>query len=355
MNTLRNLIALVLIVGSVTGTASGEIEAVKGKRYTLSKQHGPWMIMVAAIRDVDDDKRYNRRIEGGMSAQEAADEMVYALRLKGIPAYIYSQDEKVERITSPSVSESNGRRYIAQQGYISVMAGNFKSNNDKSAEAVLKYIKNKFNPAFLADEKNGGILPRTPGRPSPFSRAFLTVNPLWQGEVRDTEQDNFIADLNAGYKYSLLQNKGKYTIVVATFQGGSVVQVGNNSSAKANGFFERHFGTGLNDCGESAMQLTDRLRNAKKFGYDTDYEAWVYHDKFKSIVTIGSFESKDDPRIRALATQFGGKTVRHPQSGEDVVAGEAFTIPRYPKNGEIPTYSCVLDAHTPLIEVPRIK
>ena len=354
MNTLRNLSALVLIVGTFTGTASGEIEAVKGKRYTLSKQHGPWMIMVAAIRDVDDDKRYNRRIEGGMSAQEAADEMVYALRLKGIPAYIFSQDEKVERITSPSVSEADGRRYIAQQGYISVMAGNFRSNNDKSAESVLKYIKNKFNPAFLADEKNGGILPRTPGRPSPFSRAFLTVNPLWQGEVRDVEQDNFITDLNAGQKYSLLKNKGRYSLVIATFQGGSLVKVGNSSLTEAAGFFDKQFGKSLDDCAENAMELTDKLRNAKKYGYDENYEAWVYHDKFKSIVTIGSFESKDDPRIRALATRFGGKTVRHPQTGDDVVAGEAFTIPRYPKNGEIPAYARILDANTPLIAVPRI-
>jgi hypothetical protein len=343
-----------VFVVTVTGTASGEIEAVKGKHYSLTKKHGPWMIMVAAIRDVDDDKRFDRRIEGGMTAREAADEMVYALRKKGIPAYIYALDEKVEHIASPNLSESNGRRYIAQQGYISVMAGNFPSNSDKSAKSVLEYIKNKFNPEFLADAKNGGILPRTPGRPSPFSRAFLTVNPLWQGEVRDVEEDKLIADLNAGYKYSLLENKGKYTVVVATFQGGSVVQVGNNSSTKATGFFDRTFGKNLNDFGEDAMQLTEKLRNAKKFGYDTNYEAWVYHDKYKSIVTIGSFDSQDDPRIRAVATQFGGKTVRHPQSGEDVVAGEAFTIPRYPKNGQAPEYSWVLDAQTRLIDVPHI-
>ncbi len=354
MNILRNLIGLFLVVITLTGTASGEIEAVKGKQYSLTKKHGPWMVMVAAIRDVDDDKRFHRRIEGGMTAREAADEMVFALRKKGIPAYIYSQDEKVEHLASPSLAESAGRRYIAQQGYISVMAGNFSSNSDKSAKSVLDYIKNKFNPEFLADAKNGGILPKTPGRPSPFSRAFLTINPLWEGEVRDVEEDKFIADLNGGYKYSLLQNKGKYTVVIATFQGGSLVQVGNNSSTKAAGFFERNFGNSLNDCGESAMQLTDRLRTAKKFGYDTDYEAWVYHDKYKSIVTIGSFDSKDDPRIRAIATQFGGKMVRHPQTGEDIVAGEAFTVPRYPKNGRAPDYSWVLDAQTRLIDVPKI-
>jgi len=354
MNILRNLIGLFLFVVSLSGTAYGDIEAVKGKQYSLTKKHGPWMIMVAAIRDVDDDKRFNRKIEGGMTAREAADEMVYALRKKGIPAYIYAQDEKVERIASPRLDQSDGRRYIAQQGYISVMAGNFPSNTDKAAKSVLDYVKNKFNPDFLSDPKNGGILPRTPGRPSTFSRAFLTINPLWEGEVRDAEEDKLIADLNGTYKYSLLQNKGRYTVVVATFQGGSVVHVGNQSSTKATGFFDRTTGKNLNDFGEDAAQLTDMLRNAKKFGYDTNYEAWVFHDKYRSIVTIGSFESKDDPRIRAVATQFGGKTVRHPQSGEDIVAGEAFTVPRYPKNGQAPSYSWVLDAQTRLIDVPKI-
>ena len=66
------------------------------------------------------------------------------------------------------------------------------------------------------------------------------------------------------------------------------------------------------------------------------------------------FDSKDDPRVRTMATQFGGKTVRHPQSGEDVVAGEAFTIPRYPKQGEIPAWSWVFDAQARLIEVPKL-
>jgi hypothetical protein len=121
------------------------------------------------------------------------------------------------------------------------------------------------------------------------------------------------------------------------------------------GFFDKHFGKSLDDCAENAMLFTEKLRSAKKFGYDTNYEAFVYHDKYKSIVTVGSFDSKDDPRIRTMATQFGGKMVRHPQSGEEVLAGETFTVPKVTKPGQLPSYSWVFDAQPRVMETPRIR
>lgn len=353
MKTFQNIVLLLAAVTLFAGNVNAGIEKpVKGKRYKLAKNHGPWMIMVASIRDVDDE---TRRIKGGMTAWEAADGIVFALREEGIPAYVYAQEEKMGRINSPSSNESTGRRYIAQHGYISVMAGNFASDQEKVAKDKLEWIKKKFNPAFLSDPQNGGILPKTPGRPSPFSRAFMTINPLWEGEVRDTEEDNFITELNAGQKYSLLQNKSKYTLVVATFHGSSVIQVGSNRASKAVGFFDKHFGKSLDDCAENAILLTEKLRSAKKYGYDTNYDAWVFHDKYKSIVTIGSFDSKDDPRIRTMATQYGGKAVRHPDTGEDVLAGEVFAIPKVTKNNEQPAHSWVFDAQPRLMEIPRIR
>ena len=351
MPSIRNLIVLLAAVLFLSGTAFGEIEAVKGKRYPLSKKHGPWMIMVAAIRDVEED----RRTKEGMSAWEAADQMVFELRKKGIPAYTFALEEEMGQVASPSLSEAGSRRYVAQHGFVSVLAGNFKSNNDKNAVVVLNFIKKKFKAPFLSDEKNGGILPRTPGRPSPLSRAFLTINPLWEGDVRTTTVDDFIVDLNAGQKHSLLQNQGKYTLTIATFSGSSVIQVGNEKSSGALNHFEKSFGTSLDVCAENAMLLTDRMRNAKKYGYDTNFEAWVYHDKYRSTVTIGSFDSKDDPRIRTLMTQFGVKTSRHPQTGDDMDVPEVFTVPRHPKPGRLPDQSWLFDPTPRLIQVPKVN
>lgn len=348
MKIIQPLIQVILAAAVISGTASAEIEAVKGKRYTLSKNHGPWMIMVTSIRDV---KEEDRRIDGGMTAWEAADEIVYELRKKGIPAYTYTQDEESQLLQAPVAGKT--RRYIAQQGYISILAANFKSNTEKDAKNVLAFVKNKFNPAFLNDEKNGGILPKTPGRPTPFSRAFFTINPLYEGEVVDHEKDNLLLGLNEGQKYSILGNRGKYTLVVASFHGSSVVQIGSNTNAEAMNFFEKRFGSSLDECAENAMKLTECMRNASKFGYDEDIEAYVFHDEHRSMVTVGAFDSKDDPRIRQLYTRYAGKPGRHAQTGADVVIGETFTVPRRRKFEDKADFEWVFDAEPKLMEVPQ--
>lgn len=349
MKTIRSLLTLIAMCVLLTQSASAEIEAVKGKRYSLAKNHGPWMIMVAAIRDV---KEEDRRISGGMSAWEAADQIVYELRKKGIPAYTYVQEEESQELSNPSSGST--RRYVAQQGYISVLAANFKSSDDKDAKNVLAYIKNKFNPSFLSDEKSGGILPKTPGRPLPFSRAFMTINPLYEGEVRNEERDNLLSELNDGQKHTLLSNRGKYTLIVASFHGSSLIQVGSSTNTKALSFFEERFGKNLDSCAENAMKLADCLRNATKYGYEEDYEAYVYHDEHKSIVTIGSFDSKEDPRVRQLYTKFAGKQTRDPQTGREVTAGETFTVPRVKKANDKVNFVWVFDPEPQLMDVPRI-
>ncbi len=348
MSFSYRLLLLVVVSTVMIRSVSAEIEAIEGKRYPLTDKHGPWMIMVAAIRDVAEE----RRVTEGLTANEAADRLVYELRRKGIPAYTYSIDERVEELSATRPNSS--RRYVAQQGYISVLAGNFEHNNSAVAQRVLEYIKTKFEPEFLENPENGGILPKTKGRPSPLSRAFITANPLFDGEVRDSEYDSLMLDLNAGQRFSLLHCKGRYSLTVATFQGGSVMQMRGRDSARAMSFFERHFGKSLDECAERAMSLAEALRNARKYGYDEDFEAYVLHDKYRSVVTIGSFSSPGDPRIRQLVSRFGGKQIGNPRTGEEVLAAESFTIPKLSRIGQIPKDSWVFDGEPELIRVPQI-
>jgi len=348
MKLFQQVLLLAVLFSIGIQTAVGEIEAIEGKKYPLSRSHGPWMVMVAAIRDVDEE----RRLTEGLSAAEVADRLVLELRRKGIPAYTYSIDQRVEELASSRANSS--RRYVAQHGYISVLAGNFEKNNSEIAQRVLEYIKTKFRPDFLEDPANGGILPKTKGRPSALSRAFITANPLFDGEVRDAEKDSLMLDLNANQKYSLLQNRGNYSLTIATFHGGSVMQMRGRDSDRALGFFERRFGKTLDQCASRAMALTNALRNARKYGYEEDYEAWVLHDKYKSIVTIGSFSSPADPRIRQLISQFGGKRTRDPRTGEDVLAAESFTLPRLSRTGQIAKDSWVFDGSPTVVKVPKI-
>ena len=295
-----------------------KVTAVKGKRYTLHKAHGPHMILVTTLRDV------NMQLQaGGMSAAEAADEIVYDLRKRGIPAYAYHQDVQLN-------AQGNA---IARQAGIAIMAGNFSSPDDRNAQLVLKYIQNKFRPGFLNDEDTGAIISKEIAT-KPFKRAFIIGNPLRsEAEMGVPAVDPAIVALNSDSgEVSLLKNRGRYSVKVATYSGGAIMQVaGHQPKKNALNLF--------NDKDESATkawELAIALRQASKYGYAQDYEAWVFHNLRESYVTIGSFESPDDPRIRQLIEEFKAKPKRNPKTGRHDLTPELFSIPKNPGGARLP-------------------
>ena len=233
MNAFRNITFVFLSMLTIAGTAyGGKTEAIEGKRYSLTSQHGPWMIMVTSVSDVQGANR-----KDGMTAWEAADTIVYELRKKGIPAYTCSAEQLAEAETAQG--KAIGLSSLLREGDICILAGNFKTIDDEKAQAVLEWVKTKFD-STVADEKKGGLFAKTPGQPSPFGGAILTLNPIYRGEVQNPEDNALMVELNQGKPYSILKNKGKYTLKVATFTGGSVLQVGNQSSSKAMGLFDAY-------------------------------------------------------------------------------------------------------------------
>src|SRR5580704_18285167 len=346
-----------------TSRAASTIEAVKGKHYKLTKRHGPWMIMVASFIKPPEDRRGE-----GLSPEEAAQQLVFELRLHHIPAYTFRQEEVEEEV------QVIGRRTMTLQkakvrnwaGGICVLAGNYATANDKVAQDTLRYIK-KFEPAFLNDveavnlassggaikhSKSGGIFRTTKDRPEPLSGAFMTTNPILSDEELSVRRrDPFIIKLNTGSEYSLLSNRGRYTIVIATFQGRVYPQVGNDANA------EKRFSLNnspLSEAAERAWELCSALRHARALGYDREFEAYVFHDRYSSIVTVGSFDSKDDPRITQLQNFFGAKVNQVAADGTPSIGAEAFTVP-HPKrklpNEAVKTW--IFDPYPELIDVPR--
>lgn len=342
--------------------AAGQIEAVKGKSYRLTKQHGPWMVMVASFRDVDDRDRKTQ----GLTANEAADELVYELRKKGIPAYTFSQSgQKGEIKTIDRSGREDLRVYAAQREMVCVLAGNYGSEDDPIGERTLKQIK-KFTPEFLKDEKNGGIYRAMPGGKGPLGGAFLTINPLLDpSEIASRKPDYDVVKLNHGIENALVENPGKYTVQVATFSGRSVTPIANSSFANREDEFDRRlestfdqatgmFRANLNDAGEDAAQLARELRHLRTANVPNGMEAWVYHDRFESIVTVGSFDSPDDPRIAEIIKNFGAKSVRDPTTGQQVVVAEVLMPTQTRRRGNA-SQMWVFDPQPRLIEVPRLK
>lgn len=329
-----------MLICSVAATAEAKVEAVKGKRYTVRKNNGPWMILAASITNVPAERRTK-----GMTAWEAADQLVYELRLKGIPAYTFFLDQKMEAL------KGNGRQYIARHEAIAVLAGNFESKDDKMAAVILDHLKNKFQPSFAKNKKSGAIFARTPGKPNALSGAQLTPNPLIPpSELKRRTVDPVVRKLNAGEEFSLTKNKGKYSLRVATFRGKSITLAEHKVSEKASKHFEQFFGSSLDKAGTDAWELTQALRSATKFGYPQNYEAYVFHDRFESFVTIGSFSSENDPRIVELAKMFRAKPKMH--QGEERERAEVFSIPRQVPIGSSPDKFWMFDMMPKLVRVP---
>jgi hypothetical protein len=116
----------------------------------------------------------------------------------------------------------------------------------------------------------------------PMGQAFLARNPLLPREFFVPKGvDDFVAKMNDGVKFSLLDCPGKYTVRVGTFRGHTILQtsamqsVGSKPQRKDND-------DALVEAAENAHLLAEELRAH-------GWEAYEFHDRTESIVTIGSF------------------------------------------------------------------
>ena len=364
-NRMAVLCWLMTVVGMVfPSVVQAAIENNPKKEYRLTEKHGPWMIMVGSFSNVDEMERK----KDGLSAEEAARKLVHELREKKIPAYVFSQDDKMESIdTYDRLGNKEKRVFKAKHGMICVLAGNYEKVDDASAQATLAHVK-KFRPKFLTDPNSGAIVRQTSGtKTGPFVGAFLTINPLLDpNNIVRQKVDSVTRSLNSGIEYPLVNLKHKYTLRIATFTGRAAItdmSSRNKSGNKYNSGREFTFDKTIRDssdyglarAGEDATQLTYALRSrngiTRSLGRD-QFESYVYHDRFQSIVTVGGFDSPDDPEISRLGEIFMARY--EPEEGEYKLKFKSLTLPSADLNS-LPTQTWVFDQMPALIEVPKIK
>ncbi len=322
---------------------AARIDATKGRQYKITKQHGPWMIMVASFSQPHEQSR-----QDGKTPREAADELVFALRKKGIPAYAFQLAEVAESIkTTDRTGRNRTASLRSRQENISVIAGNYTAVDERKGQQTLKYIKQLDLDALNLDSWKKDLRFRpTPGKPKPFSGAFLTLNPMLSPEeVAERKRDPLLLKLNSG-DFSIMDNAGKYTLVVASLRGRSITQSSNRDTDdfKITG--------SLDDAAERAWKVASILRDGSfqkgSQQQGRTFEAYVYHTRYESFVTIGSFDLENDPRIAQLYKLFGAKS-QVAQNGRSFTTGESIVIPGNPPE------TFVFDPKPRLIPVPKIR
>lgn len=305
---LRGLLSVV-VLWTTAGFAARDclaarIEAVAGKKYELTKQHGPWMIMVASYYSQSD----GRPTESGKTPEQAADELVLELRKVGVPAYSFEFEDASSFLkTRDRLGQEVVKRNLRQVPTRCVLAGNYSSFDDDVAQKTLAWIK-QFRPQSLAD---GVSFRPTPGRPLPLSGAFLCINPLLSpDEVAARSTDPLLKQLNSGVRHSLSENRGEYTLIVAYFAGKQFTEL--KQTKETHEFLtDNDLDYAAAQANELAIALREDLDPAGQF---RNLDAYVWHDRDQSVVTVGSFKSENDPAIAHYRKMFSA--ARNPVTGQ---------------------------------------
>lgn len=262
--------------------------------YRLTAQQGPWMILAASF--------------AGESAEKEANDLVMEMRKRWrLPAYTYSEHfDFSQPVDGIGLSEDGTplklkHRLPIAYDEIAVLVGNFPSVSDPQLQKTLDFVKHARSPVLEANLKVEKTSMRYAGLRS-FTRrhsgeeadrakglmgqAFVTRNPLLPEEFFAPKGiDSMVASMNSGVEHSLLDCPGKYSVRIATFRGTVLIDQRQVKEALATNRFESR----LMEAAEKAHRLTESLRKRK-------VEAYLFHDRHESIVTVGSFNSVGVPR-----------------------------------------------------------
>jgi hypothetical protein len=272
----------------------------------LTPEVGPWVICVTSFR--------------GDEAKELAEKLVAELRGHyRLPAYLYNrsnEDRERERQRLEVLRQKYGpdtplKRVRILDEY-AVLVGGYADMNEarKHAERIKKldppkqvpFSRGVMVPLEHTDKHDPRKIPGVVARTNPLATSFVVRNPLVP-QPQEVDFDPLWLKLNADEPLSVLRCPKPWTVVVKVFRPPSVLESARKpSTVRTNNFFKPALpkmtpakGESLEDYRLRASQLAARLRQP-----DMGYEAYVFHTRDASIVTVGACRDLKDPEIGNL-------------------------------------------------------
>lgn len=270
------------------------VEAHPEGSYRLAEENGPWMIVACSF--------------SGETADEQARDLVLELRKRyKLEAYAYRKkfdlgDEVYGRGVNrfgepPKMQYRRGSEFDE----VAVLVGNYAAVDDPDAQETLEKLK-YYRPQCLNVDSDSPttrtlaawrtiqqhvLAPDNPKKKKgPMGHAMITTNPLLpEGYFAPRGLDPLVVEANQGVEHCLLDCPGKYTVQVATFRGRMVIDQ-REISAIEDG--RKPMKSQLVEAVEKAHKLTEALRRK-------GYQAFEFHDRYASIVTVGSFDFVTQP------------------------------------------------------------
>jgi hypothetical protein len=273
--------------------SSRTVDADPEKAYKLSEENGPWMIMTCSF--------------SGDGAENQARELAIELRKRyKLESYIHkvrfelgeAPTRGIDRFGEPRRGRYRPGSEIEEYA---VLVGNYQTVDDPEAQRVLQKIKfarpeclelaeGKSTHQTLAgwrmiQKQVQEALGSERKARGPMGHAMVTTNPLLpQDYHKSPGVDAFVLGINRDVRYCLLDCPGKYSVQVAQFTGEVIIDQKKINSGEVSAS-----GSKLAEAGDKAEKLTEALRLL-------GYEAFCLHDRYASIVCVGSFDSVGTPR-----------------------------------------------------------
>lgn len=270
-----------------------KIEADAKKSYDLEEKNGPWMIMAASF--------------AGPTAEQQSHDLMLELRQRfKLEAYTFRRTYDFSKPTDGlGYSRYGGprrMRYLTNRKFdeIAVLVGNYPSIDNPELEKALEAIKYA-KPESLDSGKRPDSSQRLAGlrtlyhmvsanpaerAKGPMGAAFVTRNPLLPKELFVAQGiDPFVVEMNKDLPHSLLKCPARYTVRIASFRGVDTMKPAE---------FERLTTQPrkLAKIDEAALKASRLCASLREQGV----EAYEFHDRTESIVTIGSFNEVGQPR-----------------------------------------------------------
>ena len=319
------LLAGVVLAGWLSGAAEAapwdklltlhRVEADPEKSYRLTKENGPWMIMACSF--------------SGERAEEQARELALELRKRyKLPAYVHKQHFDFSEDTYARGIDRFGRPLQAKhlRGFeeldeVAVLIGDYPSVDDKDAQETLQKLKysrpqclevgqqrptSRSLAAWRLMQKSVLAPGNDKKKKGPMGHAMITTNPLLGKDYFVPQRlDPLVIEANEGVEHCLLDCPGKYTVQVATFRGRAIIDQREITAIQSG---RKKMKSELVEAAEDAHKLTEALRQK-------GHEAYEFHDRYASIVTVGSFDwvsrrlpdgrSEINPAVQAVIDRFG--------------------------------------------------
>lgn len=297
-----------------------KVEADPSKHYALTEVEGPWLIYAHTFT--------------GPSAREKAQQLVLELRSEyNLKAFSYHEDFDFTQPLDRNDPVGRKLKYASQTRFdaYAVLVGEFDSVDHPEVAKTLETIKTITPSVFqkAKPEDEVGVMATirrirdqvlVASQDSEVKRgkmyhAFVTRNPLLPEDfTQPPEVDSFVRKLNENVEHSLIDCPGRFTVVVRTFEGLSTTMIAGKVKDEIDG-------TDAKARMDRNMLMANKMCEALR---EEGVEAYEFHDRTKSMVTIGSFDSlgsngprgfQYSPEINAIMRKYAGteRVGRDPQ------------------------------------------